>query len=523
MTAASVGDALASLREGSGVAVVSFDEQGMEVLLRHLGSDRVVDRIPEGSHVFPVDVDRVPDSQLGHYSELIERSLDHQGVVVLMGRAERLAAVKPDWVQAWPGGDTVVLNGRWGLRIDAIQGRQAREPTVIAAVVDAQMQRVEAAIPAFDPLELDTGRAPTVQRRFAGDFDRRVDFSIRPATPTETCTAYGNEIVRALPVPVTPETWAALMVQLRRHCQAGTLASLRPDELMQPLGKWRRDHRIFLNLDVEWALIRSVDLLVPAQSRAYFWVKSLAEGAGDGFTRDARWTARKLYDNLLDLADVAIHTGWGRSRTGPQAGWSYPVPPAYWPPNETDLFACDLRASNDECPLNLALVRLFPTDSFDESVTISKGTSLAFSGAISGSTGSGISLELGVTRTQTETALASYAVTSVASSASRAYSRTTRWRPNVPALWAKLKGSGDGAFGSITPLAATLNPRYDALWMFPLEGNIARPFTFGIVFEAGLNYCAGHACAGLDPPFNPLLRTQARGLWLREIELALSE
>lgn len=498
--------------------VVSVAEQGLTPLIRRLTTVQTLDRIPDEPHIFPVNIDLVPQPEWARYAGLIAQSLDHGGIVILMGGARSMAAVKPAWLKVWPGGDAVVMNGRWGGRVDALIGAGARDPMVLAGLVENQLSQIDAS------LEASRLRTRGVIKDKPG-FDKDVSFSIRPVSPTETCIAFGNEVARSIPnPPITPELRDALAIELRRWCQSGTLADITPNELPRQMGQWRREARVKVNLLTEWALIKSASTLKPADSRNYFWVKSVGEGAGSGFTREASDVAVKRDDVMVGLVDAAMHAGWGSIMTG-QAGWTYPTPPAYWAPEDPTLFSCELHRPADQCPVNPRLVRLFPTDSFNDSVTVAKWTALAFGGVIKGTfdptTGKPtIGLDLSVTKTETQTATATLKLTDISTNAARIQSRTTRWRPNVAAVWDYLTaGRIEGPFGSATPTASTINPEYDALWLLPNAGNVGRTLRFGVVFEAGWNSCVRYACAGNNPPPDRRIQSQGRGIWNRTIEV----
>lgn len=510
--------------------VVTLAGQRPDALLERLPRNRIVKEIPEQPHIFPLDLDAVSPEDWSWYAEHVQTSLERGGIVILTGKAQAMAAVRPAWVQVWPEGQALVLNSRWGLQVDAINA--GGDASVLVGVVGDQLARLGAANPPSSdfmhpPVRSGTA-SPAVGTRSA-DFDKQVQFTIKPVSPSETCTAYGNQITQAIPPPHTPELIAALRVQLMRRCQAGTLADIAPNEPPQKMGKWRYERRIKLNLLTEWALIRSDDLLLPERSRFYFWVKTVGEGAGSGFTRAIQDTASRADNIVVGLSDMAIHIGWGRANISGTAPWTYPRPPAYWSPEDPRLFACDYRLSGETCPVNPRLVKLFPSNSFNDTVTVSTATSLAFDGTVSGtfesSTGKPvIGLQLGVTKTESVTAAAAFKLTEIATGAVENYSRTTRWRPNVAAVWDYLAaGRVEGPFGSATPTASNLNPSYDVLWTLPVEGNEGKAFNFGIVFEAGWNTCVRFTCAGVDPPPEAKLESQGRALWTRNLELKIAK
>lgn len=112
-------------------------------------------------------------------------------------------------------------------------------------------------------------------------------------------------------------------------------------------------HRGQLNLWTEWALVRSEDVLNPRNSKFYFWVEPIGEGAGSGFTRAFQDTGDLQQQcHVWSLVDATIHTGSGRTYPRDPRSWAYPAGSEYWSGRDPELFGCDCRYSGSICPAN---------------------------------------------------------------------------------------------------------------------------------------------------------------------------
>lgn len=95
---------------------------------------------------------------------------------------------------------------------------------------------------------------------------------------------------------------------------------------------WPSFDEPLLTIDTEWALVKSADHIKPANSNYYFWVKTIGEGAGNGFTRNAKDTSYFKNDAMYNILDTWIHSGWGTI---------YPKDNKSWKEDEVALFECE--------------------------------------------------------------------------------------------------------------------------------------------------------------------------------------
>jgi hypothetical protein len=409
-----------------------------------------------------------------------------------------------------------------GTRVQGVREQNWSDPTLVIRLMASQIQQAQAAERLLT--QHASGETPTIRLRHAvktGDFVKKVDFSIRPTSPTETCTTFGNSLAAStFDRALTPDELRALSIELGRWCQSGTLSHYHGSSGTDSVPKWSYTDKPKLSLLTEWALIRSESVLVPTQSRQYFWVKSIGEGAGTGFTRSFQDTATFTNNVMFGLMDAAIHGGWGNSYPRDPRSWSDPIPPAHWADRNPQLFGCDEGEAGNVCPTGAHVVRLFPSDTFNNQVTVAMATQLAIGGTV-GVTGTiaekpsvAINASLTVTRTDTTTQTATVNLTNTQTSAVQPYSRSTRWRPDVPAIWDYLVARRiTGAFGTATPTAATINPGYDVLWQIPLQPNRGKMMRFSLIYEAGWNNCVREFCAGMQPPPDRTIPRQGRVLW----------
>ncbi|MGU7816800.1 hypothetical protein [Burkholderia sp. AW49-1] len=292
---------------------------------------------------------------------------------------------------------------------------------------------------------------------------------------------------------------------------------------------WATAAKARLNLLTEWALIRSEDALAPANSAFYFWVKTVGEGAGSGFTRAFHDTATYHSNVMYGLVDATIHAGWGRTYLRERRSWTYPAGSEYWSMRDPKLFGCNFGDSGSICPTSASVIRLFPSDSFDNQVTVANTTALQFGGTVgvagtaSAAPSAQVSVLLNLNHTNTTTRTSTVTLTHAQTSAANHYSRTTRWRPDVPAIWDYLVSRRiTGPFGTATPTASTLNPEYDMLWQIPLQANRGKTMRFTIIHEAGWNNCVREDCAGMRQPPDRTIPAQQRGCWADSVAVNLT-
>ncbi|PXX21694.1 MULTISPECIES: hypothetical protein [Burkholderia] len=509
----------------NGLPVVTPDNQGVPAIMATLSPPRIALVVPNEPHLLVLQASPTTAAAPAHYRRLVEQSLRSQGTVVLKGSADALYDLKPEWIRVWPQANTIVLTSRMGTRVEGVREPHGNDPIPVVQLMASQIRQALAAERLLRQAA-PVGAAARTKRAVLShattqDFRKNVDFSIRPTSPTETCTTFGNNLAaNTFGRPLTADEQRALSLELGKWCQSGTLSHYQGGSGARAVPHWTYNEKPKLNLLTEWALIRSEDVLRPAQSKHYFWVKSVGEGAGTGFTRSLQDTATFSGNVMHGLMDVAIHGGWGNSYPSDPRSWSYPIGQAHWPDRDPELFGCDDGEFASVCPTGAQVVRLFPSDTFNNQVTVSQATQLAIGGTV-GVTGTGsaspalaINASLTVTRTDVTTQSATVNLTSTQTSSARPYSRSTRWRPDVPAVWDYLIARRiTGPFGAATPTAATLNPEYDVLWQIPLQPNRDKIMKFSLIYEAGWNNCVREACAGMNPPPDRTIQPQGRVFW----------
>lgn len=498
--------------------VVVPTNQGIPSIRAALPNHRTLLEVPNEPHILLLEANAGMLAASDHYRKLIEKSLDTKGTVVLQGEKDVMVQLKPRWVRVWPDASTVILTSRMGTRVEGIRDGEADDGRQVARMISTQVMRARAAeamVRAGNQIDqAPNGRNAALPR----DFTKTVEFSIRPTSPVETCTVFGNNLANStFERPLTPDEQRALSREVSRWCQSGTLSSYFGTLPPLSIPHWTSADKPKLSILTEWALIRSEDVLSPSNSKHYFWVKSIGEGAGSGFTRAFQDTATFTNHIMYGLLDATIHAGWGRTYPRDPRTWTYPVGDEYWSSRDPELFGCDFGDSGSVCPSSASVVRLFPTDTFNNQVTIAQSTALSFGGTV-GVTGSienvQITASLNLNRTDTTTKTATVNLTNTQTSASKQYSRNTRWRPDVRAVWDYLIATGTtGPFGTATPTAATLNPEYDLLWQIPMQPNQGKLMRFSLFYEAGWNNCVRELCAGMRQPPDPTIPPQKRGYW----------
>ncbi|WP_232439609.1 hypothetical protein [Burkholderia ubonensis] len=508
--------------------IVAPAGQDVSTLRAALSNPPVLNDVPQEPHLLVLDATPAIMAAPDYYRRLVERSLDERGTIVMHGPHEALATLKPRHVRIWPSATTVVVTSRMGTRVDAIKGESDRDTEQIARIVAAHVARASAAEASLLQSSADHKRSPRAAG--PGDFTKTVEFAIRPASPVETCTAFDNRLAEsAFGRPLTVDEQRALSREVGRWCQSGTLSSYTGTLRPSPVPHWKNADKARLSLLTEWALVRSENALAPANSKFYFWVKTIGEGAGSGFTRTFQDTATFTNNVMYGLADTTIHTGWGRTYLRDPRSWTYPTGGEYWTGRDPELFGCDFGDIGSVCPISANVVRLFPSDTFNNQVTIASSTALQFGGTV-GVTGTAlatpsaqVSVSLNLNRTDTTTKTATFNLTHAQTSAAKRYSRTTRWRPDVPAVWDYLASRRiTGPFGTATPTASTLNPEYDLLWQIPLHPNRGKSMIFTIVYEAGWNNCVREDCATVRQPPDPTIPPQMRGYWADSVIVDLA-
>ncbi len=109
------------------------------------------------------------------------------------------------------------------------------------------------------------------------------------------------------------------------------------------------------------------------------------------------------------------------------------------------------------------------------------------------------------------------------SNADTVFYRTTRWTPDVPAIYRWINSRNHrGNLAQATPLAATLNPHYEILWELPLKGNEGRRLAYHMVYEAGWNTCFnGPNCTTHLWPPDRTFAPKSRMFWKDSLRLKI--
>jgi hypothetical protein len=398
---------------------------------------------------------------------------------------------------------------------------------------DATLREAVLSNLSLTPIEerANTARTASTPRPYASRdaITENINTTIRPTGPVTVCQNFSNAVYQALFKGATPTQAQrqAVAKEVARWCQYGKLTADYPSWgfKVAPFDYTSIPKK---NFDIEWALIRNENLLEPERSTYLFWTKTSGEGAGSGFTRNSADQAFWRDNVVRNLFDVGMHAGWGNSYPRYDPSWAQPGPGTgpgqHWPLADHRLFQCDLTpAVTYSCPKGPRLLRLFPVDSFNDSVTVAFSTALALGGTATLTGGADVSgpsasaaLALSATYTETQTATAQLSLTDVRTTATQTYSRSTRWRPNITAVWDWVRAnrlSNGARIGNSTPLAATLNPSYDVLWEIPLRANAGKAFRYTIISEVGVNHCVRNTCSGYRQPPDRGIPPQRRIGW----------
>lgn len=506
---------------------------GGGAILEALPGRRVMLEIPDESHIFVLDVSLIKSRNLSHYKNLVTKSLRNSGTVVLKGERDSLFALKPDWLKVWPESNTIVLTSRMGTSVDGVRDRGVRDARHIVEVIERQVRLAKRRESSMPMLKNDVIGSRKKRSVATGDTAKEVAFSLHPSSPVETCTDFGNGLVKqGFNRPLTKEDRRVLSDEVSRWCQSGTLSNYQASIATSAVPHWLYTEQPKLNLMTEWALIRSEDKLVAENSRYLFWVKTIGQGAGTGFGRSLHDTATFKDNVMYGLLDATIHAGWGNSFPYKENSWSYPVGTENWPSAEPALFGCNFGDRGSVCPSGASVVHLFPSDTFNNSVNIAKSTAFSINGTLGvkglsseaggGSLVKGLNATLSISKTESTQTSATVNLTSVQTSSGLPFSRSTRWRPDVPAIWDYLISRGvTGDFGSATPTAATINPEYDVLWKIPMRSNRGRTMKFSMIYEAGWNNCVRDLCANMSLPTDPSVAPQKRVFWTDSVRVDL--
>lgn len=452
-------------------------------------------------------------------------------IVEWLGQGKRLAVtgplsflrlLKPQGVYAWPATNTIVLDPAEGL---GIFGFDATDLAQRSSVLKGWTWAGSA----------ETNEAPRTARSVENS-SRSLDvtFDLSAASPSSVCRAFRRRMASTIFGQRLPnrEEFLVFAAEVRRWCQYGNL-SMHVAALPQfTIAPFRGTDEPRLSLASEWVLLRNDDPVDPNGTTFLFWAKTVGDGAGTGFGRRAgtEGTFDVYRGGLRRLLDATIHSGWGPLEYDRVAS-AWPVDSSFPGTGRTRLFLCDEVGGQElfGCPVGQRLRTLYPADSIDGAVTVSHAERFivggsAQAGASIDTTGKitpNISFSLNLVQARTETAQSEMRLVQTRTNADTLFYRTTRWTPDVPAIYNWINARAhNGSLVQATPLAGTLNPQYEVVWEFPLRGNEGRKLSYNMVYEAGWNTCFnGPSCATYTPPPDRTLQAKARVGWKDRVTL----
>lgn len=355
----------------------------------------------------------------------------------------------------------------------------------------------------WEPDALAADASGKTRREAPQAVTRQVKFDVLATSSAGVCQGFAREMARGMFSGAVPtiEQKTAFRKEIRRWCQYGHLSMHLAEPAEFEVESFASSEHARLTLASEWALIRSED--IASGTRYFFWNKTLGDGAGTGFTLGPDNEGHADAEGGIDgVMDVAIHSGWGSVMPGDDT-YTWPVNSTFPLAGNVRAFRCDGPDASlpSDCPVAPMVRKLYPTDSVDGSVNRASGESFSFGGegAVGGGRSQGIgsvsaSFALAVSKTTATISHSDMTLTNVRSNADRVYSRSTWWRPDVPAMieWIGARNHA-GGLAKATPLAATVNPKYEILWELPAEGNAGRVLPYHVFYEMGINTC-NHGC-----------------------------
>lgn len=450
--------------------------------------------------------------------------LDAGQRIVMAGDAQVLASMRLPFARVWPSGNTILLDPGAGLGIFGVDAHDAEA-----------RRRLVAAWP-WVPDPAPPGRQVRAAPQIVGSRIVHVDFDVVAGSPSQMCRGFSATMMsRAFgersPLPAERKAFRA---ELRRWCQYGNLSMHAAQVPHFTVGNYRESPVPRLSLTTEWALLRSEDRADETRTSYLFWARTMGDGAGTGFTREGghRAWVDPVTHELREVMDAAIHSGWGDIES-PDVITAWPANSSFPSTGDVFLYRCDgpelFRPAN--CPYLPTLRKLYPDDAYDGKVNLSAGESITYGGEIKlsrgldseGKVSSTISFGMQAMRSTTTTSQLDASLAQTRSNAGAVFYRSTWWTPDVYAIYRWLAGRTSAAdITKATPLATTLNPRYEILWELPLRPNAGRVIPYHVVYEMGLNTCDRLlACTG---PGNTLgERAKARVGWVDGITLFLPD
>jgi hypothetical protein len=450
----------------------------------------------------------------------IEGWLDAGRRVALTGTSSMLDVLKPDRVYAWPTTNTIVLDPGAGLGIFGFDAADTSQR--------AQMLR------AWPWVEQEDVGLRGREVRSVDTTTRIYDvaFNLSAPSPSSICRTYRRKLARTLfsdRVPGADEV-RAFDKQLRRWCQYGDLSVHAASSPQFTISPFLATDEPRLSLVAEWALLRNDDPLDPAGTTFFFWAETVGDGAGSGFGRlegtDGYIDA--IAGGVRRLLDASVHSGWGPVRYD-NGSSAWPLDSSFPGTAKTGLFLCDMSGGQQlaGCPQQPRLRSLYPADSIDGLVIVSQGEQFLVGGMAQFGASPGadpaVSFNLNVVKGTANTAQSEMHLLQTHSNADTVFHRTTRWTPDLPAMYRWINARNhNGSLAHATPLAATLNPKYAIMWELPLRGNEGRNLSYNMIYEAGWNTCFnGPNCANHTHPPDSTLSAKARVGWRDRVRLTI--
>ena len=470
------------------------------------------DDLVAGLPVFQVAADDDADS----IRSRIGRQIDEGQPFAVIGDRVSLGDALSDQVHAWPDAGAWIIDPRDGLGVHGI-------------LADDGQARVDAFAAWHRQHGLDV--PPVVNPELEGikkKVTRAINFEVNASTPSAVCQAFGRQMYGSLFGQSEPneEQKAAFRSEVRRWCQYGVVSHYSAGTRDYAVVPYQDTQDALLTITTEYAFIRSEDPFKADSVKYMMWTKTVGDGAGIGFTRRAGLEGRVDSDGTVrNLMDVSIHSGWGgvasrfESRAWPRTS-SFP-----WMGN-TQVFKCDGADAKQrfDCPFRPQLRKLFPQDTYDGNVNASSSVKVEIVGnarismdgmSLAPKVTFGIDLSHGSTLSQQ----ISMRMTRVFTNADTEFHRSTRWYPDLDAIyrWYTLYHQSTLAFS--TPLAATLNPHYEILWELPLQGNAGRVIPYYTFYEAGWNTCDNKANCADSRTGRASLPQKSRVVWFDAVML----
>lgn len=455
--------------------------------------------------------------------------LDSGVRIALSGPLSMLDEIKPDDVHAWPSTNTIVLDPGAGL---GIFGFDAADSAHRLGILRGWSWTDDGESSVRPRRSNDAGPSLPVP----GVTFSAVTFDLSATSPSSACQAFRRKMTSLLFGSSRPseDERAAFRKEIRRWCQYGNISVHQADTAQFSIEPFYSSLEPRLTMLAEWALLRKEDPIERGTTTYLFWVKTVGGGAGSGFSR--RDGSEAYFDDiqggLRRLLDASIHSGWA-PLADDRLLTSWPVSSSFPDTGNIHIFMCDEPEGWRRlgCPQGVRLRSLYPADSTDGFVTVS----LAERFIVGGSAQAGVSVDnagkitpsftfnLNLVQAKTETAQSNMQLAQTRTNADTVFHRTTRWTPDIPAIYRWIKARRhQGNLAQATPLASTLNPNYEVLWELPLKGNAGRKLSYHMVYEAGWNTCFnGPNCTTYLWPPDRTLPPKARIAWKDRLRLQI--